>query len=630
MAVLPTPGSPTSTGLFLVRRDSTCIMRSVSRSRPMTGSSFLSRASWVKLRPNWSSTSEPDGRLAAGAGAGAGLLAALGRLAGGARVARQQLDDLLAHPGQVGAELDEHLGGDALALADEAQQDVLGADVVVAELQRLAQRQLEDLLGAGREGDVAGRRRSALADDLLDLLAHGLERDAERLERLRGDALTLVDEPEQDVLGADVVVVEEASLLLSQHDHPTGSVGEAFEHVAASQKWCGASVTPGDDNEFPGCRDALGDAASPRRRAPDSAGTRHPWTAPARLPHGVMRRRVRVSSTPWLEPTPWQCCRRWQATWRGSRAPARGCEHRGPDADRDRHPPDRRRRQAGAARLRHRRGRHGAASTTRRRRRSPSPAASRSSWSTWARSTTTTSWTRPWCGAPSTASTPGGATSGPSSPATSSWPGPRSWPRRSGSRSPGCWPTPSAGCARASSWSCSTRSTSTAPRSCTCARSTARPRRCWRRAAASAASSAELPRDQIDALTAFGHSYGMAFQIVDDVLDLVVHRGRDGQARRPRHRGGRLHPARAADPRRAPRHGAARAARRARGRRSRATALRPSCATATASTGRSPGRTSTRPRAGRRWRCCRTAPASIGLSAAADYLLDSVEAAAAV
>ena len=61
MAVLPTPGSPTRTGLFLVRRDSTCIMRSVSRSRPMTGSSFLSRASWVKLRPNWSSTRDPDG-----------------------------------------------------------------------------------------------------------------------------------------------------------------------------------------------------------------------------------------------------------------------------------------------------------------------------------------------------------------------------------------------------------------------------------------------------------------------------------------------------------------------------------------------------------------------------------------
>ena len=32
----------------------------------------------------------------------------------------------------------------------------------------------------------------------------------------------------------------------------------------------------------------------------------------------------------------------------------------------------------------------------------------------------------------------------------------------------------------------------------------------------------ELPRDQIDALTAYGLSFGMAFQLVDDVLDLVA------------------------------------------------------------------------------------------------------------
>jgi hypothetical protein len=36
-AVLPTPGSPMSTGLFLVRRLSTCTTRRISVSRPMTG-----------------------------------------------------------------------------------------------------------------------------------------------------------------------------------------------------------------------------------------------------------------------------------------------------------------------------------------------------------------------------------------------------------------------------------------------------------------------------------------------------------------------------------------------------------------------------------------------------------------
>jgi heptaprenyl diphosphate synthase len=33
---------------------------------------------------------------------------------------------------------------------------------------------------------------------------------------------------------------------------------------------------------------------------------------------------------------------------------------------------------------------------------------------------------------------------------------------------------------------------------------------------------ADLPRDQIDALTAYGDNYGMAFQLIDDVLDLVA------------------------------------------------------------------------------------------------------------
>ena len=50
IAVLPTPGSPIRTGLFLVRRESTWITRRISSSRPIMGSSLPRRASSVRSR----------------------------------------------------------------------------------------------------------------------------------------------------------------------------------------------------------------------------------------------------------------------------------------------------------------------------------------------------------------------------------------------------------------------------------------------------------------------------------------------------------------------------------------------------------------------------------------------------
>src|SRR2546425_4333917 len=60
IAVLPTPGSPISTGLFFVRRARIWMTRSISCSRPMTGSSLPSRASCVRSRANSSRTGVCD------------------------------------------------------------------------------------------------------------------------------------------------------------------------------------------------------------------------------------------------------------------------------------------------------------------------------------------------------------------------------------------------------------------------------------------------------------------------------------------------------------------------------------------------------------------------------------------
>ena len=60
IAVLPTPGSPMSIGLFFLRRLKIWLTRSISTSRPMIGSSFPSSANLVTSLPKLSSTGVRD------------------------------------------------------------------------------------------------------------------------------------------------------------------------------------------------------------------------------------------------------------------------------------------------------------------------------------------------------------------------------------------------------------------------------------------------------------------------------------------------------------------------------------------------------------------------------------------
>ena len=82
---------------------------------------------------------------------------------------------------------------------------------------------------------MARRGLLALTDDLLDLAADRFERDAQRFQSLGGDAFALVDEAEQDVLGADVVVFEKFRFFLREHHNASCSVGEPFEHLDVSR-----------------------------------------------------------------------------------------------------------------------------------------------------------------------------------------------------------------------------------------------------------------------------------------------------------------------------------------------------------------------------------------------------------
>ena len=75
------------------------------------------------------------------------------RTTGGGRLTRRHhVAELASDLFRRHAETVEHLRSDAPALAEQPQEEVRGADVIGAELQRLPQGQLEHLLGAGVNG----------------------------------------------------------------------------------------------------------------------------------------------------------------------------------------------------------------------------------------------------------------------------------------------------------------------------------------------------------------------------------------------------------------------------------------------------------------------------------------------
>ena len=165
MAVLPTPGSPISTGLFLVRRESTCMTRRISSSRPITGSSLPARASSVRSRPYFlSAWNLPSGFWSVTRWRAAHLL-----------------DRLAAGVSRVTPKRARICGGRAAGDGGDREQKVLDRDVVVLELRRQLGGRVEHLaevarrcrlgaaLGAGQAVEVLHGPRRAAAEGDADL-----------------------------------------------------------------------------------------------------------------------------------------------------------------------------------------------------------------------------------------------------------------------------------------------------------------------------------------------------------------------------------------------------------------------------------------------------------------------------
>src|SRR5688500_15949397 len=145
--------------------------------------------------------------------------------------------DRRAHLGQLDAERVQDVGRDALALAHEAKQKMLGPDVVVFETDRLFLRVREDLLGAvveafegaaGAAEDARGlrrrrRRRRILrrfAEERDHLFTNAVQRHPGSFEDTAAEVAAVAHEAKQQMLGADIPTAELARFFDRVLDDP--------------------------------------------------------------------------------------------------------------------------------------------------------------------------------------------------------------------------------------------------------------------------------------------------------------------------------------------------------------------------------------------------------------------------
>ena len=83
-------------------------------------------------------------------------------------------------------------------------------------------------------------------DGRFNLGAGVFKADIEPCQRLGGQALAFVEQAEQEVLGTDEIVVEDARLLLGEDQDAPGSVNETLEHqLLASRRHIGCRAVCG-------------------------------------------------------------------------------------------------------------------------------------------------------------------------------------------------------------------------------------------------------------------------------------------------------------------------------------------------------------------------------------------------
>ena len=126
-------------------------------------------------------------------------------MAGDGFAAAEQLQHLLARLIQADAKVVQYARGDTFAFTNQPEQNMLRADVSMAQLARFVHRQFDYFFGARRIGDIGGLLLSP-ADQGFNFVLDFLQAKSEPDQSLGGNAFAFANEAKQHVLRADIVM----------------------------------------------------------------------------------------------------------------------------------------------------------------------------------------------------------------------------------------------------------------------------------------------------------------------------------------------------------------------------------------------------------------------------------------
>ena len=192
--------------------------RSISLCRPITGSSSLFFASSVRSRPNARKRRRLYIFLSTRRFAVAFLLRFRRR-----EIRIELLQNFIARPLDIDFQTLQNARRHAFTFAQKSEQNVFGPDIGMIQRFRFLARERENFFHARRVGNVADHFCFRPGTDLfLHFHPHRLEIESHLLQNVDRHALPQLDQPEQQVLGPDVIVIEAVCFFTGERQTPVG------------------------------------------------------------------------------------------------------------------------------------------------------------------------------------------------------------------------------------------------------------------------------------------------------------------------------------------------------------------------------------------------------------------------